>query len=568
MNGRTRLLTFGVLVCWCVLIGRLVQMQGVSRHPLAQIVERQRIYTEPILARPGDLLDRRGRLLVTTMRTPSLYVDPQCLPNLQTAANELSRATGLSADMLRQRLDQYRDRRFVWIARRLSDDSVVMPNLPSDSWGLREEFRRVYPQGCLAAHVLGWCNIDGVGQAGLERELRNRLRGTDGHRTLIRDARGYVIDVQSTETKLPQHGESVVLTIDVVVQGYAEEQLDTVMRQWRPRWAAALVMDPQSGDLLAVAARPVFDPHVPGDAAPKAWLNPAVSCAYEPGSTLKPLFVGRALDKGLVKRDEVIDCEGGAYRMGPRILHDHHPYGPLSLGDILVKSSNIGMAKIGQRLTNTGLSRALHDFGFGQSTRVGLPAESAGEVRALESWDEYSTGSVPMGQEIAATPLQVITAFCALANGGRLVQPRLVQEDRRQQSRPRIASQVMENATVRWLTKGPLVEVVERGTARRARLDGLTVFGKTGTAQKYDAEQGGYSSSRVVTSCVVGAPAEDPRVVVLVVVDEPESPTAAGGLVAAPAAAQILQNTLNYLGRSTAESMEILADRRRHEVPR
>jgi cell division protein FtsI/penicillin-binding protein 2 len=269
---------------------------------------------------------------------------------------------------------------------------------------------------------------------------------------------------------------------------------------------------------------------------------------FEPGSTFKPFIVGAAVDHGLIKRNETFDCEFGAYRMGRRILHDHHPYGSLSVTDILVKSSNIGMAKIGERLENPGLFEAASIFGFGRRTGIELPGELNGQLHPLSSWTSYSTGSIPMGQEIAATPLQVAAAHAALANRGRYCSPHLLlQVD--DGSKPLVVTRdVLSPDTARWLIEGPMVEVITRGTGQRAKLKGYSVFGKTGTAQKLDP-RGGYSHSSHIGSFVCGAPADDPRALVLVSVDEPtRGPSNYGGIVAAPAAADILRTTLEHLG--------------------
>src|SRR4029077_17136670 len=222
------------------------------------------------------------------------------------------------------------------------------------------------------------------------------------------------------------HGQTVVLALDAVIQVYAERALDAVVAQWKPRSACAIVLDPNTGDLLAMPSRPTFDPNHADEAQPEAWKNRPVADMYEPGSTFKPFVVAWGLAQGCLRHDEVFHCENGEYKLGRRVLHDHHKYGPLSVVDILVKSSNIGMAKIGQRMGNARLFQATMAFGFGGRTGIELPGELSGRVRPLKQWNSYSTGSVPMGQEVAATPLQIVAAFGALANGGTLKTPRLV----------------------------------------------------------------------------------------------------------------------------------------------
>jgi cell division protein FtsI/penicillin-binding protein 2 len=314
-------------------------------------------------------------------------------------------------------------------------------------------------------------------------------------------------------------------------------------------------MQPHTGEILAMASRPAFHPEQLDHVPPEAWKNLAVSAVFEPGSTFKPLIVAAALQQGLVERDEMIDCSYGLYRMGPRLLHDHHPYGLLSTADVLVKSSNIGMARIGERLGLEGLFDAAASFGFGARTGIELPGELPGLLQPLKNWNIYSLGSIPMGQELACTPLQLITAHAVLANGGRLVQPTLI--CRSQALQPdsvdgpvvppaeEVATPLINPEHAAWLVQEPLVDVVLRGTGKAARIPGLSIFGKTGTAQKLDPETGTYSDRAWVVSFVCGAPAEHPEALVLVMVDEPTAPGIHyGGTVAAPAAAKILQKAI------------------------
>ncbi|MBT6157105.1 MAG: penicillin-binding protein 2, partial [Planctomycetaceae bacterium] len=452
-------------------------------------------------------------------------------------------------------------KQFLWIKRRLTDQQTAdirTLKLPVETWGFRSEFLRRYPQGTLAAHILGLRGIDGDGSGGVEQKLDGVLRGRNGERVLIRDARGRVIDVETETDRPAQHGRTVVLSLDAIIQLYTERELDRVMQEWRPSSACAIVVDPATCDVLAMASRPAFDPNNPVDVLPAAWKNTAIASMYEPGSTFKPFVVAWAVDREIISRDESFNCERGAYRMGRRILHDHHPYGQLSVTDIIVKSSNIGMAKIGERMTNRSLYEAAVTFGFGRRTGTELPGELSGLVRRLSKWDRYSTGSIPMGQELAVTPLQLIAAHAALANGGKLLSPRLVlgdmeaMEEFNRRPSPMATSQVVAKTVgaeaAAWVVSGPMRGVVQRGTGKKAQLPDFTVFGKSGTAQKHDPATGKYSTNRHVCSFVCGAPAENPRALVLVLVDEPTVGTSHyGGTVAAPAASRILQKTLLHL---------------------
>lgn len=555
-------MVIGVLFLWVVLALRLIDLQVLNRMGLADKAERQRTLNETIPARPGDIVDRHGRLLATTIRAESLFINPQAVENPWEFARTIADAAGVDADTLFVRLSKSRDKQFLWVKRRISDEAaerVKSLNLPKGVHGFREEYLRQYPQGQLAVHILGFRDIDGRGQGGIEQSFDSVLRGTDGTRVLIRDARGKVLDVQESVAEAPRHGRTVVLTLDAVIQLYAERELDRIMEAWQPLHAGAIVMDPHSGEVLAMASRPTFDPNDPADVPPDAWKNFNIASVYEPGSTFKPFIVACALKEGLIEREEILDCENGAYRMGKRLLHDHHPYGMLSVSDVLVKSSNIGMAKIGERLTNPKLFEAVKAFGFGERTGVELPGEVAGLVRPLKSWDEYSTGSIPMGQELAVTPLQLITAHAALANGGNLMRPHFVlrhtdpiasegQSAPPVRSRAQFVSSVIESDIAHWLVQGPMADVVKHGTGKRAQLEDYIVFGKTGTAQKLDPETGTYAKDRDVCSFLCGAPAANPRLLVLIVVDEPRGENLGGGTVAAPHAAELLKQSLMHLG--------------------
>jgi cell division protein FtsI/penicillin-binding protein 2 len=550
-TGRYRLVIGSLVAVWCVLAGRLLQIQLVQRAQFVARAARQQTFDEVVPARPGDILDRNGRLLATTTQAQSLYVDPSRIQNDWDVALMLGRALGLDPDRLYERLWRSQEKQFLWIKRRLSDSETELVrglDLPRSAWGFRAEFQRQYPQGRLAAHVLGLRDIDGVGRGGIEQGLDELLRGRDGKRSLVRDARGFVLEVTDAAVVPPQPGQTVRLTIDSVMQFHAERRLDTLMQECRPVSACAIVLDPRTGDVLALASRPDFDPNQPDGVPAAAWTNQAIAAAYEPGSTFKPFVVAQALEEGILVRDEEFDCEQGSYRMGRRVLHDHHPYGRLTVTEILVKSSNIGMAKIGGRLTNARLHAAATAFGFGRRTGIELPGEVPGLVRPLSEWNNYSTGSVPMGQELAATPLQVIAAHAVLANHGRQITPHLLLATDNGAARARsvVTSQVVSAETARWLVQGPMVDVVERGTGQKARIEGLRVFGKSGTAQKFDPATGHYSATRHVSSFVCGAPADDPRVLVLVSADEPTAGSYFGGTVAAPAAADILRQALRY----------------------
>ncbi|QDU49714.1 peptidoglycan D,D-transpeptidase FtsI family protein [Gimesia panareensis] len=582
INWRSWILIGVVVMAWLVISGRLIYLQYVGHRQFKTVVTRQQVFKEKIPARPGDILDRNGRLLATTIVSNSLYVVPQRLKGTQQAI-QVCAALQLDQRHFLKRLNENGDKLFLWVKRRLTDAELAQIralDLSDDAWGFRQEYRRQYPQGTLAAHALGLRDIDGKGQGGLEEAFDHLICGQDGYRFLVRDAHGRVIEVRNDSRVAARNGETLVVTLDSIIQLYTERELQGIVKDWKPKSACAIVMDVKTCEVLALASVPSFNLNHPEQIEERAWKNTAIASIYEPGSTLKPFIVAAALEKGLVKRDDEFDCEHGEYRMGKRLLHDHHSYGMLSLTDILVKSSNIGMAKIGERLTNAGLYEAVTAFGFGQKTGIQLPGELTGIVRPLKSWNIYSTGSVPMGQEIAVTPIQLITAHVALANQGKLLNPRLIRdqidhnyfprsEDEPAQVRPLVSTPLVSPEVADWLVRVPMVETVERGTGRRAKLDEYSVFGKTGTAQKPDPRTGQYSSQLHVSSFICGAPAHDPRVLVLVVVNEPSvGENHYGGTIAGPPAAEILRKTLLYLrvpfDRSSQHFEDWSASRRRN----
>lgn len=667
-----------------VLGGRLVQLQWFSRQRFTEQVENQSTSWEEIAARPGDILDREGRVLATSIAAKSFFVVPSQLtrqPKQWELVQAIAEAVGQDADQLQARIATHGKKHFLWISRRITDDDVLAklyalesPKKGPQLFGFRDEFLRQYPQGHFAAHVLGGRDVDGVGRGGIEQTMNAKLAGKPGFRRLMLDSRLRVIEVQTDLNRPPQHGQSVTLTLDTIIQMHVEEELDHAMEKWRAKHAAAIVLDPKTGEVLAMASRPTYDPNDLTHVSIEAWKNQAIAAIWEPGSTFKPMIVGWGLEHGFIRRDESFHCENGLYRMGRRELHDHHKYGVLSLTDVLVKSSNIGMAKIGQKLGNEELFQAAATFGFGRRTGIELPSEQPGMLAPLKKWTSYSTGSIPMGQEIAVTPIQLLTAHGALANGGMLISPHLIRGGRTQplgrpwaekpnrgertadadsllqqiafqsgtaarrvrdfanpgfsesneeadspalpREQPDVAPRRSLNslnpsglgtqsedrtllddrfdltndgrsehdspielryeplpeeptfmddvdsplaapvvsATIsadvsRWLVENVMTEVIKRGTGKKARLDDYTVFGKTGTAQKRDPQTGKYSNRLHVSSFVGGAPAANPRVLVLVMVDEPASGGEHfGGDIAAPPAREIIHKSLQQLG--------------------
>ena len=534
-----------------LLLLKLFWIQHIKHNHFSRLAQEQYRTKVKLPAERGEILDRYGRLLATSLPANSIYLDPSLATDLEATSRKLARTLGLDTKRLRKFILERRHRRFVWIKRKVSpEEGEAVKRLNLQGVGFRKEPKRFYPQGTLAAPLLGFVGLDGKGLAGLEQSFEETLRGRPGYKILLRDGRRGTID-PGLPSKAPEHGSSLVLTIDVVIQQIVEEELTKALQEWEPNSAVGIILDPRNGQILALVSLPSFDPNNFARYPEETWVNRCVSYSFEPGSVIKPLIASAALQEGLAAPEDLFFCENGLYRTGSRLLHDHHPYGWLTLSEIIVKSSNVGMAKLGEALGAERLYGYLRAYGFGQKTNISLPGEAAGILRPLNKWTSYSVTSVPIGQEIAATPLQLIVAFCAIANDGVLPAPNVVRgiidrEGKVVKPGSQGLRVILEPHIARIMRCEIMRRVVEEGTGRRARLARWRIAGKTGTAQK--AIPGGYSHTEFISSFIGMAPVEEPQVVVLVMIDEPRrGGSYYGGTVAAPVVARIFERLLAYL---------------------
>lgn len=540
-------LVFAVLLAFFGALGfRLFHIQARADEDLRGSALKQQTREETIPARRGRILSRDGETLAVSVPSRSAFAEPFRMEDPARAARRIAEALELDAsqtDRLVARLENPAYRRFAWVRRQISDAAAHrLERLEIPGLGFREEYRRYYPFGTVAAQLIGFVDIDHKGLTGLERTFDETLTGRDGWRRVWRDALGRKVLPPAGAAEAPVDGRDVVLTIDTAVQCALENVLERVFRAHRPKAAIGLVMDPETGDILALAQRPSFDPNRPGLSPPENHRLRALTDTYEPGSTLKPLIAAACLEEGIVTLDEPVDCEGGAWRIGRRTLHDFHPYGVLPFSAVISKSSNIGMAKLGIRLGPEGLRSWIERFGLTERTGLPFPLEGRGRVTSEEDWTSYSTTSVPMGHEVAVTPVGLVRAYGALASGGILRKPRLVMRiegpaDRREFPVDE-GKRVLSSLTARGHMGAALVSTVVKGTGKRAAIRGIAVGGKTGTAEVIGKED------EVVASFVGYAPAEDPEAVVLVLVEEPEGRRPTGGSVAAPAVRLVLKEAL------------------------
>jgi cell division protein FtsI (penicillin-binding protein 3) len=555
-----------VCVMLLALVGRLAQLQIVEAEHYQELAREQQFVTRPLSARRGEIRDRNGVLLANSVDAFSVFVDPMFVQDAQETASALAFALDMDAAELGRRIGRAaaRERRFVWIKRLVEDgEARAIRRLELSGVFLRREYRRVYPQGSTAAHIIGFTDIDGRGLAGIELQLDRALTGLPGSERLPCDGRRRQIRIPGlVNRKAPRDGHDVHLTLDLNVQVIAEQELDAAMERHEPEAGVAVVLDPRDGSVLAMACRPAFSLYNPARRPVANQRNMAVTDAYEFGSVMKPVIVAAALDTGIVRPDTEIFCENGAWHVGSagRIVRDagSHAFGDLTVSDIVVHSSNIGMGKIGRMMGVDNLYDAVMAFGLAAPTGIALPGEVGGLVLPREKWNKiHSVISVAFGQEIAVTPIAVARAYAALANGGELLQPRIVSriEDSDAQGGPRAIYTAPDRTVVgRAVSKASadavmqmMHETVERGTGRNAKLDNYTVAGKTGTAQMINPGGRGYSPDRYFSSFCAVAPVEEPRMVVVVSLKAPTKGGHYGGTVSAPAVQNILRRTLEYL---------------------
>jgi len=549
------LLTVGLGALMAALAAYLVTIHVRSAEVLSSRAARMHHMRYPIPATRGRILDARGRVLAGSQARESVFADPAIVPDPAEAACRVADVLGLDRDHVYRLLAEAPDSRFVWIRRRVpAATAQAVRDLDLRGIALVTEGKRHYPNGSLAAHVLGFVGIDEQGLEGLERVFDARLSGTPGEAYVLADLRRRPIWMEPDDFTPAEDGQSLVLTLDAVVQAAAEDALADACEHFKAASGSVVVMDPATGGILAMANVPTFHPARYDAAPPEARRNRAVTDTFPPGSSGKPFVAARALGAGLVRLGEVFYCENGYWAQAR--LHDAHGYGNLTFEQGIVKSSNILLGKVGLRMGNRRLYAALTAFGFGRRTGVRLPGEAPGLVFLLDRWTRLSTTRVPFGQEYAVTPLQMAVAFSAFAGGGKILRPRILRGvlDSRgnvlaRLTEPEVVGRPLRPAIARLMLDRPLVGVVEEGTGRRCQVPGYRVFGKTGTAQKVDPETGAISHSRYVAWFLAGAPAEDPRLVVAVAVDEPDRSIGYyGGTVAAPVARKILARSLPYLG--------------------
>jgi len=537
------------------IVGRAVDLavlRGPALARLAAMQHRQRI---ALLPHRGPIIDRNGEALALSVDVPSLYLRPHEFAGQEARLPSLAAALRVPLRALRAGIE--RGQPFMWLKRQ----ALPREAAAAQRVGLRgvyavAEGRRFYPHNRLAAHVLGFVGVDSQGLEGIERRLDRAIRGEARYVQADRDAHGGEMFTGGVQTP-PAEGSRIELTLDAAIQEATERELAAGVASARAAGGAAVVLDPATGEVLALANFPTFNPNELGGVAHERWRdrvrNRAITDPYEPGSTLKAVLAAAAIEDGAVTPTEMFFCENGRFQVGRWMIHDAHPHGWLSFAEVIQYSSNIGASKVGERLGRERYYAYLRAFGFGARTGIELPGETAGILRPVDTWARIDLATHSFGQGVSVTPVQMAAAFGAIANGGLLMRPFLVRRivapggEVAFENAPVVVRRVIGARSAQTVT-ALLRRVVEErgGTGAKARLDGVPVAGKTGTAQKVNLRTGGYSSKRI-GSFVGFAPADAPRVVILVLIDEPGT-SSYGGVVAAPVFRAIATAVLERLG--------------------
>ena len=540
-------LLFGLfVVSLCLIALRTLWLDTVKAGSLRHRALSQQSEDLTVSAKRGAILDDRGQPLAVSEDSATIYADPMLIKNPTKVAYQLSAVMGVPTDDLLKKLAD-RSKGFVYLARKIDiSKGHAVDKLKILGVGTLTEPRRRYPQGWLASQVLGTVGTDNNGLSGLESRFDSRLHGTDGEEQVVKDALGRPVSIVMKKQTVP--GEDLRLTLDSAIQERVEAVLAGVGQTYRPKGATAIVMNPRNGAILALANWPRVDANDPGSAPTYALQDRAVTNSYEPGSTFKAFTVSGALQDGLITPNTNFYLPA-AYQVADRTIKDAEPRGDvtLSVRQILAQSSNVGAVKIGQRLGANRFDHWVRTFGFAKPTGVDLSGEESGIVPQLKQYSGSSMGNLPIGQGLAVTPMQMATAYAAIANGGILRPPHIIErEGERTMPTPR-GHRIIKPAVAAQLRSMLEGVLGPGGTAHEAAIPGYKLAGKTGTAQKPDPVHGGYSDTKFVASFVGFAPADDPRLLVAVMVDEPQGEIY-GGAVAAPAFQAITSFALPYLG--------------------
>lgn len=541
-----------ILSCFVIFSVKLSLIQIFRSSYLAEKADKQHNHLVELEPKRGTIYDRNMHALALNVASYSIFVNPRAMTDEQKsqAALILGKALGVSSQSLSKKME--RNKHFVWLSRKIPQESYEkLKDIKLPGLGLLRESKRFYPNVELAAHVIGFANIDNQGLQGVELEYDKKLQGVKGMAEFLRDARQRDLLIEKDHLP-PRDGFDVVLTIDETIQFITERALEKAFHKHNAKSASVIVLDPKTGEVLAFASIPTFSPSQPEKSPIEDRTNRTVAFVYEPGSVFKIVVAAAALEEGVTNEEEIIFCENGKYRIANHILKDAHPKGHLTFRQVIEQSSNIGTVKIAQRLGQDKVYEYAHRFRFGMKTNIGMVGEVPGLLKQVSRWSKNSIGAIPIGQEVTVTAIQLVTAIAAIANDGVMMKPFFVKYIRDPKGgiveafQPQVVSRVMKEDTAKRL-KVILQGVIDQGTAQGAKMKDVSAGGKTGTAQK--VVNGVYSHSSFVASFIGFAPVEDPKFAIVISVDEPHNGYY-GGTVAGPVFKEIVEESLKYMARS------------------
>jgi len=573
-NSRKRAVVIITIISFgfVVILFRLINLMILDHEKLSGRASQQYIREKTLTPQRGVIWDRNMKEMATNIETDSLYAVPSNIRDTGNLSAKIAPIIKVSAGEINRLLVKKKEKSFAWLSRRMDMETseklnVLREPIKEGEIGFVTEPKRYYPKGQTASHILGFANIDDKGIAGLELVYNDYLKGEVKSVSVGLDARGKSL---MSDVKEAVPGNNILLTVDEGLQYIVERELTNAMEERKAKAAVAIMMNPMTGEILALANRPTYDPNFPSAADGEEKRNRAITDLYEPGSTMKSILASAAIEEKAVSLNNMFDVSKGSITVGGKTIHDVHRHGVLTFQEVIKKSSNVVAVKIGMRLGATKYYEYMKRFGFGEKTGVDFPGETRGILRNVKNWSGTSLAAMSIGQEIGMTPLQMLRAYSAIANGGVLMKPYIVSEiispDGKaiKRNSPTEERRVISKATAVTLRDILKTVVEEGGTAQKANVKGNLVAGKTGTAQIFDPKTGHYSKNRFVSSFVGFAPADNPKVALIVVVYEPEGETY-GGLVAAPVFKNIIEHTFAYLDvpMETDENKILLVSRDR-----
>jgi cell division protein FtsI (penicillin-binding protein 3)/stage V sporulation protein D (sporulation-specific penicillin-binding protein) len=559
-NSRVRcaLVCLGFTLLFSGFSFRLIYLQMIKHDEYAGLAAEKHVYKQTIFAERGAILDANNEVLAHNVPVETVVADATHLNNVDTIVDLVSDELRIPRSELAEKL--HGDRRYIVIKRQVPEtiaDSLKQKLRAQNSRGIyfEHDATRIYPNGSMLCHVIGFTDFDHRGIQGVEGSMEEYLHGQDGYRYIEHNRAGQEIVLYRGQEREPRNGYQVHLTVDLNLQNIVENEIDAAMREYSPKKATIILMRPQTGEILAMASRPNFDLNLRSEAKPEQMKNRAIIDMMEPGSTFKIVAAAAALNERKFGIDSMIFCEHGVWNFGGTPLHDHAAFSDLSVKDVLVKSSNIGAAKLAVSLGDQKFYEYIRRFGFGERTGIELPGEIPGLIRPPQAWSKISITHIPMGHEIGVTPLQMTVAMATIANGGKLMTPRIVKSITTSDGKtistlaPVVLRQVISPQTARQIGNALRGVVSDRGTAAAAAVTGFVIAGKTGTAQKVDPH-GGYEKGKYVVTFSGYLPADHPEFVGLVVLDDAQTSKPElnyGGLVAGPIFSRIAEKAARYL---------------------